>query len=151
MKNVLKPLTSPAAIQASRFAIGLVMIVAALAKIGDPGTFAVQIRHYRMTPPGAENLLGSVLPWIELMAGLALVLRVRARSGAWLAAGLMGIFTLAVGMAIARGLDIECGCFGTADATRVGAGKLLENFALVAVALIASARVPAAAVEPRQP
>jgi len=48
----------------------------------------------------------------------------------------MALFFLVVGAAVARGLDIECGCFGTADASHVGIAKLLENTGLLAVAVV---------------
>jgi hypothetical protein len=48
--------------------------------------------------------------------------------------------TLAVASAVTRGLDFECGCFGTSDASRVGPTKLLENLAMLAVAWIATLR-----------
>ena len=133
-------LTSPGVVRLCRIAVGLVMLAAALGKIGDTTAFASQIHHYRLIPAGADNLLAMTLPWVELLAGLALVLGVRARSGAWLAAAMMVGFTLAVSLAVARGLDIECGCFGTLDATRVGGTKLLENLALTGVAIVASLR-----------
>jgi len=133
-------LTSPALVGSCRFAVGLVLLAAALAKISDPAAFATQIHHFRLIPVAAENSLAIGLPWIELITGLALVLGVRARSGAWLAAAMMIVFTLAVGSAIARNLDIQCGCFGTADATHVGTRKLLENLAIAGAALIASLR-----------
>ena len=133
--------TAPMTIRLCRIAVGLVMIAAALGKIADPAAFASQIHHFRLIPVGAENLLASLLPWVELIAGLALVLGVRARSGAWLSAALMVVFTVAVTAALARGLDIECGCFGTSDATRVGGKKLLENLLITGAAAVASLRM----------
>lgn len=124
-----------------RIGIGMVFLVAALAKIGDPAGFAAQIHHFRLAPEALDHLLAITLPWVELLAGLALVLDLRARAGAWLTAGMMVVFTLAVATAVVRRLDIECGCFGTMDATRVGARKLVENLGLTAVALIASQRL----------
>jgi len=134
-------LSSPWLVRACRIVVGLVFIGAALAKIGDPAAFSAQIHHFRLAPIAIENLAAVLLPWIELLMGLALVLDVRARSGAWLAAAMMAVFTLAVASAMARNLDFECGCFGTADATRVGAKKLLENVVLTALALVGSRRL----------
>jgi hypothetical protein len=48
----------------------------------------------------------------------------------------MVIFTAAVSAALARGLSIECGCFGVAGAARVGTAKLLENVAILALAAV---------------
>ncbi|HEY2955069.1 MAG TPA: MauE/DoxX family redox-associated membrane protein [Candidatus Eisenbacteria bacterium] len=138
---IVRLLRSPALIRVCRIGVGLVMLAAALAKIGDTSAFASQIHHFRLIPPAADNLLAMTLPWVELLIGLALVTGVRARSGAWLSAGLMGVFTVAVALAVARKLDIECGCFGTADATRVGTAKLLENLGLTAAAAVASLRL----------
>lgn len=129
------------AIGMCRLAVGLVFVAAALPKISDPGSFATQVHHYRLVPFGLENLVAITLPWVELLVALALVLRIHARSAAVLAAALMTAFTAAVGLAVARQLDIECGCFGTADATHVGTAKLLENAALLGVACLAALRL----------
>ena len=48
--------------------------------------------------------------------------------------GLMIVFTAAVGTALARGLDISCGCFDTEGGTQVGLAKIAENVALTAAA-----------------
>jgi len=138
---VARVISSPMLIRVCRIGIGLVMLAAALGKIGDPTAFSAQIHHYRLVPVGAENLLAVLLPWVELLAGLALVLGPHARSGAWLSVAMLAVFTLAVGTAVARGLDIECGCFGTADASHVGGMKLAENLLLTGAALIASLRL----------
>lgn len=138
---VARVISSPLLIRVCRIGIGLVMLAAALGKIGDPGAFSTQIHHYHLVPVGAENLLAVLLPWVELLAGLSLVLGPHARSGAWLSAAMMAVFTLAVSTAVARGLDIECGCFGTADASHVGGMKLAENLLLTGAALVASLRL----------
>ena len=75
----------------------------------------------------ASNTLAITLPWIELLAALALLVGYRTRAGAIITASLMGLFVFVVAAALARGLDIECGCFGTADASRVGTAKLQRD------------------------
>jgi uncharacterized membrane protein YphA (DoxX/SURF4 family) len=125
-------------LRVARVAIGLVFVAAALGKIGDVGAFAGQIVNYRLAPLGIVNLAAVTLPWIELLAGLALVLGVRARSGAVIVLVLMVLFTVAVGSAWARGLDFECGCFGKASAATIGARKFAENVGLTVLAAVAS-------------
>jgi putative oxidoreductase len=120
----------------SQTVIGVVFLTSGLAKIADVGSFARQIHYFRMLPLPLENLTAIVLPWVELVMALAILLRIRPRAGSVVGVGLMMVFVVAVGAALARGLDIECGCFGTADATRVGAAKLLENVGLLALAAI---------------
>jgi uncharacterized membrane protein YphA (DoxX/SURF4 family) len=119
-----------------QIALALVFLAAALSKIGDSGMFARQIHYYRLVPFGLENLLAITLPWIELVVALAILLRVNPRAGAATGAGLMALFVVVVAAAVARGLDIECGCFGTADAGRVGLAKLMENLGLLAMAVV---------------
>lgn len=123
---------------ACRVAIAIVFLAAALPKIADPAAFALQVQHFRLTPPGIENLIAITLPWVELTAALAILLRLQPRAGAVVTAGLMTVFAVAVASAAARHLDIECGCFGTADGTRVGLLKLAEDLGLLALAGVAS-------------
>ena len=133
-------LRHPTTLRLARFALGVVLLAAALAKIGDPAALALQVHNYRLAPVWSEHLVAIVLPWVELTTGLALVVGVRARAGAVVGLALMAFFTVAVGSAWARGLDFECGCFGKASASRIGAVKFVENVGLTALALIASLR-----------
>jgi uncharacterized membrane protein YphA (DoxX/SURF4 family) len=124
----------------AQIAVGGVLAWAALAKLGDPGGLADDVRRFQLLPEHAANLVAIVLPWVELAAAAALLTGLRARGGAVLAVALLATFTVAVGAAIARGLDFRCGCFGTADATRVGWAKLGENLGWLALALLAAWR-----------
>lgn len=138
MNGLMRVLRHPGVVLVAQLGIAVVFLAAALGKIGDAGTFAKQIHYFRLLPVSLENLLAITLPWVELLAALALILRYRPRAGAVICAALMGVFLFAVGAAVARGLDIECGCFGTSDASRVGTAKLIENVGLLALAMIAS-------------
>jgi len=131
---------NPALVGIARVAIGLLFIAAALGKLGDLAAFAQQVHNYRLLPLWGENFVAIALPWIEVLAGLALVLGIRPRSGAVIVLALMVIFTVAVGAAWARGLDFECGCFGKATAGTIGAKKFLENIGMLALAAMASVR-----------
>lgn len=127
-------------IRACQIAVGAIFLFAALPKIGDVSAFAQQVHNYRLLPIALENLLAMTLPWIELVAGLALVLGIRARAGATLSAGMMAVFLVAIGQAVARGLDIDCGCFGTSDASQVGIERLAEDVLFLALAAVGSLR-----------
>lgn len=135
-------------VRGAQLVIGVLMGWAALAKIGNLPAFAAQVHNFRVVPVASENFFALTLPWIELVAALSLVLAVRARAGAIVVSVLLAVFTAGVIAAVARGLDFECGCFGTSDATRVGGMKILQNFAMLAVGLIASLRP--LGVEPRE-
>ena len=120
--------------------LGALFVYAALAKIVDVAGLATEVHNFRLVPLWSENLIAMTLPWIELLAGLALVLGARPRAGAWVAGALLLVFTAGVAAAMARGLDITCGCFGTSTVTRVGWAKLAENGGMIVLAGLGSLR-----------
>jgi len=124
----------------AQVALGALFLAAALGKIADISDFATQISHYRLAPVWSVNLFAIVLPWIELLAGLSLVLRIRPRAGAVIVLVMMIVFTVAVAAAWARGLDFRCGCFGKAGADTIGMRKFAENLVLTALAVFAVTR-----------
>jgi putative oxidoreductase len=120
--------------------LGLLFLAASLAKIVDTASLAREVHNFHLVPFWSEHLVAMTLPWIELVAGLALVLGIRARAGAWVAGVLLLAFTFGIALAMARGLNFQCGCFGTADGTRVGWVKLGENLGMLALAALGSLR-----------
>jgi uncharacterized membrane protein YphA (DoxX/SURF4 family) len=129
-----RALRNPGVIRAAQIVVGILFGWAALAKLADLSAFALQVHNFRLLPLAAENLVAMLLPWVELVAALALVLGIRPRAGAWVAGLLLLVFTLGVASAMARGLDFACGCFGKASATRVGWGKLAQNVGMLLLA-----------------
>lgn len=120
---------------AAQFFIGLIFIIAGAQKIIDPNGFAESIINYRVFPLFSINLIAITVPWIEIVSGILLIFNKYIKENAILISAFLLAFILLVISAIFRGLDFECGCFGTNDATRVGWFKILENFALLAVAV----------------
>jgi putative oxidoreductase len=133
-------LTSAAVRRGAQIILGLLFLLAALAKIVDVTSLARQVHNFHLLPFWSEHLVAMTLPWNELVVGLALVLGIRPRAGAWLLGALLAGFTLGIVLAMARGLNFECGCFGTADGTRVGWTKLGENLGMLALAAVGSLR-----------
>ena len=117
-----------------RLIVGGVFIAAGVLKIIDPVTFAADIGNYRLLPHEVVNLMAITLPWIEVVAGLLLVLGIWNRASALILTLLMIVFLIAIGQALARGLDIRCGCFGTIEARKVGVLALGQDVALLAMA-----------------
>ena len=64
------------------------------------------------------NPLAIWLPWLELLAGLSLIIGVWTKGGALVILILSAAFAIALGSALFRGLDITCGCFHTSATTR---------------------------------
>lgn len=74
--------------------------------------FVTDIENYKLVSGQAAIFVAYLIPWVEVVAGLCFMLGVL-RKGAWLAMlGLVIAFTLSVGSAWWRGLDISCGCLG---------------------------------------
>ena len=110
MKNILK---GPVVILC-RIVLGGVFIYASLDKIMHPEEFAKAIGNYHVLPFGLENLLALTLPWLELLAGVALITGVMVDGAAIMVIIMNIVFIFAISQALARGISIECGCFSVA-------------------------------------
>ncbi|MBI3928561.1 MAG: DoxX family membrane protein [Armatimonadetes bacterium] len=100
---------------ACRLLLGAAFVYASLDKIVDPGAFADVVLGYQLLHPKLVTLVAVVLPWIELLAGGLLLIGFLSESCALILGGLSVVFGLAVSSALARGLDIQCGCFSVAS------------------------------------
>ncbi len=114
--------------------LGGVFVYAGIIKVLDPAQLALQIRNYQLAPWWAIHPAANVLPWVEIVAGLLLILGTWAVEATIILTGLLGLFMVAIGWAMHLGLDIECGCF--AGHTKVGPIRLMEDLALLAVAAL---------------
>ncbi len=117
----------------ARLILAAVFIGAAIPKILDPPGFALAVFRYQILPDSLINLAALFLPWLELVAALALLGVRRLRDSATLIiAGLLAIFTLAIALNLYRGIDVACGCFTVkAGARHMGALNLLRNLGLL--------------------
>ena len=97
---------------AGRIVLGGVLVVAGYLKVGNTAKSQMAVRAYEVLPISIANLLGEILPWLEIGAGLLLILGVAVKWSSIFAAALMFIFIAAIVQAWARGLSIDCGCFG---------------------------------------
>lgn len=119
----------------SRVILGFVFIIAGIEKISDPNSFAQNISNYRMLPIFSLNFVAIVLPWLEVISGILLIYGLSVKDNSAIIGGLLIIFNVMVFIAMIRGLDIDCGCFGTSDGQKVGFLKLFENFGLILLSL----------------
>ncbi len=109
----------------SRLVVGVTFIWASVYKIADPLSFANAIWNYHLAPSSLINITSLLMPWVELLAGIGLILGLFYR-GSILLINLMTIlFLIALGSAVVRGLDIDCGCFKAGGS---GKGSALEGF-----------------------
>ncbi len=97
---------------AARLVVGGVWLAAGAAKIGDPDSSVRAVRAYELVPDPLERTVGYALPLLEICLGLLLVVGLAQRLAAITSAVLLAGFIVGISTAWARGLQIECGCFG---------------------------------------
>jgi uncharacterized membrane protein YphA (DoxX/SURF4 family) len=134
----------PWAATAARLLLGVILVVAGALKLPDPAAAVRAVRAYRLLP---EALVGPVafgLPVLEIAVGLALLAGVFVRTAAIAAALLMAVFLAGVGSAWARGLQIDCGCFGGGGQVAAGQtaypGEVARDLGLLIVAVLLARR-----------
>ena len=113
-----KYLTSPWLTIRVQLALGAIFIIAAIPKIADPPSFAHMIYNYRLLPAGLINISSLVMPWVELLCGIALVLGVWKRAALSIITILLVLFIVAISINLGRGNAIDCGCFNVSLANR---------------------------------
>jgi uncharacterized membrane protein YphA (DoxX/SURF4 family) len=96
----------------SRLILGGVLFAAGALKVGNLQKSAMAVRAYEMLPVELANFLGYALPWIEIGIGLLLIVGASVKICGLLGAFTMLAFIIAIAQAWARGLSIDCGCFG---------------------------------------
>jgi len=106
MKN-LKPILY----HLCRVLLGGLFVYAGVVKALDPAGFAGEIANYQILPYRLNFLVATTLPYVELLAGLLLVINRKVRPATVVIGGLNLVFIVALSSLLIRGLDIDCGCF----------------------------------------
>jgi putative oxidoreductase len=115
----------------ARIALGALFIFAGAAKAYDPGEFAVEIQRYNLIPWISGVIVALYLPWVEILSGLGLLFKRLERGALLLVTVLLVVFTVALGSAMVRGLNIDCGCFGKAFTATGTTVPLVRNMILL--------------------
>jgi uncharacterized membrane protein YphA (DoxX/SURF4 family) len=122
-----------------RLTLGGVLFVAGYLKVDKLEVSQMAVRSYELLPIPIANFLGQSLPFFEVVIGLLLILGAATRVVAALGGFTMFIFIIAIGQAWARGLNIDCGCFGGGGTVAPGETRYLQEIlrdaGLVAMAL----------------
>lgn len=127
------PISDPRLRTLARILIGTIFIAAAIDKIANPDAFAKSINNFHLLPYEALNIPALILPWVELLTGAMLLFKIKEKASTFLISGMLIVFIIAILTAIARGYNIDCGCFGesspaaAAEVTKVGWEKVLED------------------------
>lgn len=117
-----------------RVGLGALFVYAGALKVGHPLDFQQAIENYRLLPGFATLPLAFYLPWLEIICGLALVFGRSLRAAAGIVAALCVVFLVGLVQAWIRGLDIQCGCFGSAPETGGLLWSIIRDLLLLAVA-----------------
>ena len=125
-----------------RLIVAVVFLYSAIPKLLDPLSFAKAIENYRVAFPligkGYVNLVAGFIPALELATGLGLLWNRTKRGAALISALLLIVFTILIGQAVLRGLNIDCGCFGSGVTSKlmartVGLKAILEDVVWLAM------------------
>jgi uncharacterized membrane protein YphA (DoxX/SURF4 family) len=100
-----------------RVLLAAVFALAAVTKIGDPAAMVRAVRAYQLVPEPAVRPLAYALPYVELALAVLLLLGLGVRYVAAVTGLLLVVFLVGVASAWARGLRIDCGCFGGGGVT----------------------------------
>ena len=111
----------------ARLILGGVLFLAGYLKVDEPDKSQMAVRAYEMLPISIANLLGLLLPFVEVAIGALLILGSLTRFMAALGGFTMVIFIIAIAQAWARGLNIDCGCFGGGGTVAPGETKYLQE------------------------
>ena len=105
---------------AARLGLAAVFLISGVIKAIDPDATYVAVRAYDLLPKLGVALVAGVLPWLEIVIGLLLLAGIATRAVAVVSAVLLLGFMVGVTQAWARGLSIDCGCFGGGGAVDPG-------------------------------
>jgi putative oxidoreductase len=99
-----------------RAGLAALFLYAGISKLADVRTFAVDVANYRMLPAALVAPFAAAIPGVEVACGVGLLRGRSVRAAALLATTLIAAFALAAIQALARDINIDCGCFGSVRA-----------------------------------
>jgi uncharacterized membrane protein YphA (DoxX/SURF4 family) len=115
---------------AIRLTAATIWCVAGAAKLDELDRFQAQVAAYKLLPRAVDAPFAYTLPFVELGLGLYLAVGLLIRPAALVGCALMIMFVVAQAQAWARGLSLDCGCFGSLAHEQVGPASVLRDAAL---------------------
>ncbi|MGC4894562.1 MauE/DoxX family redox-associated membrane protein [Micromonospora sp. DT31] len=105
---------------AARLGLAAVWLFAGATKVGDLAASGRAVNAYQVLPYDLATVIGAALPFVELALGVLLLVGLATRLTAGVSAALLVVFIAGIASAWARGLAIDCGCFGTGGELAAG-------------------------------
>lgn len=128
----------------ARLVLGSVFLVAGALKVTTPEALAKATQAYQILPHEFAAYVGYALPIAEGILGALLIVGLFTRVSAIITSLLLVAFIIGIAQAWARGLSIDCGCFGGGGTVSAGETsylpRILEDIGLLACGLLLSWR-----------
>lgn len=141
---MMSPLADPVASHAVAAALGVLLLLAAWAKLREIESFRDVLANYELLAPWLLAPVAWVLALAECAAGVLLLPTATRPIGAVLAGVLWLVVTAAVVLALSRGRGgIDCGCGGAQQDVPLGTGLVVRNLVLLALTAVAAAPIAA--------
>ena len=125
---------------ALRLVVGGTWLVAGAIKLPDPAQSVAAVRAYQLLPSAVVPTVGQLLPVVEVLVGLMLVLGLLARVAGGVSVVLFAAFIVGIASVWARGINIDCGCFGGGGADPDAASQypweIARDVALLAASVV---------------
>jgi len=121
-----------------RVALGGLFVFAAMMKLAELQQFAFAVKAFAILPDHLSHLAAFVVPWIELIAGIGLLLGLWTRPAALVIGAMLAAFIAGIVSVIVRDLDVTCSCFGKFEVPctgPVGLCHVIRNLVLLALSL----------------
>ena len=123
-----------------RLSVGGAFVFAGALKVAGPAAFVTAVENYHLVPRLLVHLVAVLLPWVEIVAGAAVLTGIWLRAAASLLSAMTLMFAAVIISALVRGLDISCGCFGTVGGKHVGLVNLAIDATLACLAIALATR-----------
>ncbi|MFL6158357.1 MAG: MauE/DoxX family redox-associated membrane protein [Marmoricola sp.] len=100
----------------ARLLVGGVWVYAGLLKLPHPESSVSAVRGYQLIPTRYVDTVGHVLPMLEVVVGVCLIAGLLTRVAGGVSALMQLAFVIGIASVWARGIEINCGCFGDGGA-----------------------------------
>lgn len=126
---------NPYLITTVRLLIGLMFILSGAAKLQDPKGFTMAVYNFRILPNALVEVYATLIPYVELAAGVLLVIGLFTQLAAVVAFLTLLSFTIAIGWNLRRGERPDCHCFGNLFSEELSGVLVVRNTILMVILL----------------
>lgn len=130
-------LIKPLIILVLRITLGAIFIIAAYGKLLHTDVLVSTVINYNILPIMLSKYFAYTLPWVEVIAGIMLIIGFGTRGASFAIAWLLISFIIAIGINMQKGVSMECGCFDIFGMNeKIGSSLLLRDIIFLMVAMM---------------